>query len=233
MSTWKCLQYALVCFLGSNTSKWPVEGIYSLPNNCSRWTKVAAFCWLAHRTVRCTPDKHCSLSGALATSADRWSLQQSIVGSAVARLSGAHRTVRCCSPRVPVCGPICVDCLGVPPDSPMHTGQGSFSDPWADPSPLSCPNLFAFPCPEFFTSTEIDVLTAWLKVRSKHVTIFHCSLSLKPRIKQFFFVKFMLTCYMAYWERWLNLARYYITESPPCFRRTNSSNFICRMPYRM
>jgi hypothetical protein len=27
--------------------------------------KATAFCWRAHRTVRCTPDKHCSLSGAL------------------------------------------------------------------------------------------------------------------------------------------------------------------------
>jgi hypothetical protein len=40
MSTWKCLQYVLVCCLGSHTFKWPIGGgIYSLPNNSSRWTE--------------------------------------------------------------------------------------------------------------------------------------------------------------------------------------------------
>jgi hypothetical protein len=36
---------------------------------------------------------------------------------------GAHRTVRYYSPRAPVCGPLGVDYLVVPPDSPVHTGQ--------------------------------------------------------------------------------------------------------------
>jgi hypothetical protein len=65
MSTWKCLQYALVCFLGSHTLKWPVGVIYSLRHNYSCWTEAAAFCRWAHRIVQCTPDKQCSLSGAL------------------------------------------------------------------------------------------------------------------------------------------------------------------------
>jgi hypothetical protein len=28
MSTWKCLQYVLVCCLGSHTFKWPVGGVF-------------------------------------------------------------------------------------------------------------------------------------------------------------------------------------------------------------
>jgi hypothetical protein len=28
LSTWKCLQYALVCCLGSHTLKWPVERVF-------------------------------------------------------------------------------------------------------------------------------------------------------------------------------------------------------------
>jgi hypothetical protein len=47
-------------------------GIYSLPHNYSHWIEEAAFCRRVDRTVRCTPDKHYSLSGALAMSADRW-----------------------------------------------------------------------------------------------------------------------------------------------------------------
>jgi hypothetical protein len=66
MSTWKCLQYALACCLGSHTFKWSVEGVFvASPHNCSHWTQAAAFCRRAHRTVRCTLDKHCSLSGVL------------------------------------------------------------------------------------------------------------------------------------------------------------------------
>jgi hypothetical protein len=44
------------------------------PHNYSCWTEAVAFCRREHRTVRCTPDMNCSLSGALATLADRWSL---------------------------------------------------------------------------------------------------------------------------------------------------------------
>jgi hypothetical protein len=76
-------------------------GIYSLPPNYSRWTESCCFCRRARRTVRCTPDMHCSLSGALATSSDHWGLQQSTVGSDRCQI------VRCT------------------PDSPVHTGQSS------------------------------------------------------------------------------------------------------------
>jgi hypothetical protein len=41
----------------------------------------------------------------------------------VAKLSGAYRTVRCYSPRAPVCEPLYADCRGVSPDSPVHTGH--------------------------------------------------------------------------------------------------------------
>jgi hypothetical protein len=115
MSSWKCLYYALVCCLGSHTSKWPVGGIYSLSHNYSRWSflSMGAPNSLVHTgqalfTVWCP-----------ATSTDRWGLQQSIVGSdcfltvwctpdslvlqpksAVDGLSAqtvwvSHRTVRC------------------------------------------------------------------------------------------------------------------------------------------
>jgi hypothetical protein len=53
LSTWKCLQYALVCCLGSHSSKWLVGGIYSLPLNYSHWTEGCCFCRRAHRIVRC------------------------------------------------------------------------------------------------------------------------------------------------------------------------------------
>jgi hypothetical protein len=81
MSTWKCLLYTLVCFLGSNTSKWLVGGIYSLPHTSSRWTESSSF------LLTGTPDSpvrigqgtvHCPVP---ATSADRWGMYQSIVVS--------------------------------------------------------------------------------------------------------------------------------------------------------
>jgi hypothetical protein len=49
-------------------------GFIASPHNYSRWTETTTFCRWAHRTVRCTPVMHCSLSGALAMSADRWGL---------------------------------------------------------------------------------------------------------------------------------------------------------------
>jgi hypothetical protein len=66
--------------------------------------KATAFYRWAHQTVRCAPDIHCSLSGACHVSrplesvaVDRW-IQP------LPRLSGAHRIVRCYSPRAPVVG---------------------------------------------------------------------------------------------------------------------------------
>jgi hypothetical protein len=63
------------------------------------------------QTVRGTLSyMHCSLSGALATSVDRWGLRQSIVGS------DRCQTIRC-TPDSPMpqpesdrCGPLCADC---------------------------------------------------------------------------------------------------------------------------
>jgi hypothetical protein len=81
MSTWKCLYYALVCCLGSHTFKWLVGDIYSLPHTSSRWTESSSFLSTG------APDSPVHTGQALftmrcpATSADRWSLQQSTVGS--------------------------------------------------------------------------------------------------------------------------------------------------------
>jgi hypothetical protein len=51
MSTWECLQYALVCFLGSHTLEWLVGVVFISPN-----TKLAIgeklLLSVAHRTVR-------------------------------------------------------------------------------------------------------------------------------------------------------------------------------------
>jgi hypothetical protein len=45
MSTWKYLQYVLVCFLGSHTFKWPVGWcIYRPQFNYSRWRKSCNLC---------------------------------------------------------------------------------------------------------------------------------------------------------------------------------------------
>jgi hypothetical protein len=54
MSTWKCLQYALVCCLDSHTLEWPIGGVFIAPN-----TKLAIgeklLLFAADRTVRwCT-----------------------------------------------------------------------------------------------------------------------------------------------------------------------------------
>jgi hypothetical protein len=91
------------------------------PHNSSRWTEVAAFYRWALRIVRCTPDKHCSLSGVLATLAGRWGLQQPTVGF------DRCQTVRCTldSPVLQLEG----TCLrgplrrlpGVPPDTLLFT----------------------------------------------------------------------------------------------------------------
>jgi hypothetical protein len=96
-------------------------GVFIAPHNYSRWTEEEPFCQWVHRTVRCTPDVHCSLSSALAMSTDRWGLQQLTARSIVARLSGAHRIVRCYNPRAPVVG-LFAQTTGVPPDSLVHNG---------------------------------------------------------------------------------------------------------------
>jgi hypothetical protein len=88
--------------------------------------KATAFCRRAQRTVRCTPDKHYSLSGALPR-------QPTIeVCSSRPLDPTVTQTVRCTpdslvlQPESPF-GPLCVDCLGVPSDSSVHTGQVLFN----------------------------------------------------------------------------------------------------------
>jgi hypothetical protein len=59
MSTWKYLQYVLVCCMSSHTFKWPVGGVFiTSPTILAVGQKVG-------RTGQ---------SGALATLADRWGL---------------------------------------------------------------------------------------------------------------------------------------------------------------
>jgi hypothetical protein len=111
MSTWKCLQYVLVCCLGSHPLKWPVGGVFiAFPTiitvgqkqqlSIDRRTGQSG----AHRT--CTV--HCPMP---------WPRQLTVgvcssrsLDPTVTRLSGAHWTVRCYSPRAHGCRPLCVDC---------------------------------------------------------------------------------------------------------------------------
>jgi hypothetical protein len=113
MSTWKCLQYALVCFLGSHTLRWPVGGIYSLPHNYSRWIEVTVFCRQAHRTciVHCPVPWPCqstiwvsssrpldpTVTQTLWLTSDSPVLQRegASLRAPLRRLSGAHRTGYC------------------------------------------------------------------------------------------------------------------------------------------
>jgi hypothetical protein len=59
MSTWKCLYYALVCFLGSHTLKWLVGVVFIDPNTKlvvgEKLLLSAAHCTVrwGHQTVRC------------------------------------------------------------------------------------------------------------------------------------------------------------------------------------
>jgi hypothetical protein len=74
------------------------------PHNCKRWIEAASFCRQAHRisTVHCpAPWPRQSTVGVCSSRS---------LDPTVPRQSGAHRTVRCCSPRVPRCGPLCTDC---------------------------------------------------------------------------------------------------------------------------
>jgi hypothetical protein len=76
----------------------------AFPLNYSRWTKATAFCQQAHRTC----NVHCLVP---------WPRQSTVgvcisrpLDPIVVRLSSAHRTVRCYSPRVPSCRSLCADC---------------------------------------------------------------------------------------------------------------------------
>jgi hypothetical protein len=126
--------------LGLPHLEMPGWGVFiASPHNCSRWTETTSFCRRAHRTVRCLPNMHCSLSGALTTSADRWGLQQSIVGS-------DHCQTIWGTPDSPVLQPKGA-CLRaplyrlpcVPPDSPVHTRHVLFTFRCTTSAPADCP----------------------------------------------------------------------------------------------
>jgi hypothetical protein len=96
-------------------------GIYSLPHNYSRWIEAAAFCRRAHRTVRCTPVKHCSLSGTLP--------RQPTVGAQLT--IGSDRYPKCLVHNRQSSATVRERSLwaslhSVPPDSPVHTGHVLF-----------------------------------------------------------------------------------------------------------
>jgi hypothetical protein len=125
---WICLLYALICCLGPHSLKWSVGVVFISPNpHIVVGQKASTFCRRAHKTVRCTQDTVRCLprqstvgvyssrplgfvavdrwvrslprqSGAVATSADRWGLRQSTVGS------NRCQTIRCHSPRASVVG---------------------------------------------------------------------------------------------------------------------------------
>jgi hypothetical protein len=99
MSTLKCLQYALVCCLGSHTSKWLVGGIYSLPHTSSRWTESSSFLLMG------TPDNPVRTGHTLFTV--RCLPRQLTIAVYSNRLLDPTitETVRCCRPRAPVVGP--------------------------------------------------------------------------------------------------------------------------------
>jgi hypothetical protein len=81
----------------------------AFPLNYSCWTESCRFCRRAHRTVRCTPDMHCSLSGA--TSRGRLVAGPSVqTARCPTRQSGAHRigSVHC---------PVCHQCTSWLPSS--------------------------------------------------------------------------------------------------------------------
>jgi hypothetical protein len=79
-------------------------GIYRLPTLLAVGQKAAAFCRRAHQIVRCAPDIHYSLSGVCHVSRSLGSVAVDLWIRPLPRLSGAHRTVWCYSPRAPVVG---------------------------------------------------------------------------------------------------------------------------------
>jgi hypothetical protein len=91
--------------------------------------KSTSFYRQVHWTVRCTMDTHCSLSGAVPLQPTVGVYSSRLLDPTIAKLSGAHQTVRCYSPSAPICRPFYADCPGVSPDSSVHTGQGTVHCP--------------------------------------------------------------------------------------------------------
>jgi hypothetical protein len=116
LSTWvfEHLEMTTICLgmlLGLPHLEMASWGVFiASPHNCRHSIEAVAFSRRAHQTARCTLNKQCSLSGALprqpivgVCSSHHWIRQ-------LPRLSSAHRTVRCCSPRAPGSGPLYADC---------------------------------------------------------------------------------------------------------------------------
>jgi hypothetical protein len=121
---WICLLYALICCLGSHSLKWPIRVVFIGSNpHIAVGKKATTFCQRAHRTVRCLLHQPivgvCTSRplGPTATQTVRctpdslvpWPRQPTVevcdsrpLDLTVARLSGAHRIVRCHSPRAPI-----------------------------------------------------------------------------------------------------------------------------------
>jgi hypothetical protein len=98
-------------FLGLPLLQMVGWGVFiASPHNYSCWTEAAAFCWRTHRTVRCIPDLHCSLSSALPCQPTVWVCSSRPLDPTVTQ------TIRC-TPDSPVlqpesarCGHLCAEC---------------------------------------------------------------------------------------------------------------------------
>jgi hypothetical protein len=128
LSTWKCLQYALVCCLGSHTWKWPVGGVFIAPNT-NRAIGEKLLPSAAHRIVRwCTGQRTVASPVRLAVALS----EQVTVGAAGfphRTVRTSHRTVRWSSLQVPprtshwAAVPWCTRQSRVPSDSPVLHAQ--------------------------------------------------------------------------------------------------------------
>jgi hypothetical protein len=97
-------------------------GVYSLPHNSSRWT-----------------EKLMLLSSGTLGNPMPWPRQPTVrvySSRPLPKQFDAHRTVRCHSPRAPICGPLCTDCLV---SHLVHTGQVLFTVQCATRVLADCP----------------------------------------------------------------------------------------------
>jgi hypothetical protein len=94
-----------VAWAPTPSNGWLGGVFIAFPLNSSCWTESYCFYRRAHQT--CTV--HCPVP---------WPRQPTVgvcssrlLDLTIVKLSGAHRTVRCYSPRAPSCRPLCADCL--------------------------------------------------------------------------------------------------------------------------
>jgi hypothetical protein len=107
MSTWKCLLYALVCFLGSHTFKWPVGVVFIGPNSILVVGEKLLLC-AAHGKVWCLFPVRLAIRSN--TTGDRWR-----AGFSQQTVRTSHRTVRWLLSTSPVAiVPWCTGQCGVP-----------------------------------------------------------------------------------------------------------------------